>query len=456
MRNWLCAALAAAGVVAARGQDAGPPPLPAADPEIKRLIGEISAERIQRSVFVLSSFKTRHTLSDPDPSGDGIGAAAGWVRHQLEQAKAGSGGRLVVREEAFVQPPDVPRIPRPVRIANMVATLTGTNGGSARRIYVVSGHYDSRVTDPMDAQSPAPGADDDASGVAAVLELERVMSRYNFPATLIFMAVAGEEQNLNGSAHWAAEAARRGDRIEGMLNNDIIGNSRSEDGRFERDRVRLFAAGVPPGWRGTGPVGRLLGTGGENDLPARQLARAAVDCAAAYLPLLHVQLIYRADRYRRGGDQLSFLAQGYPAVRFTEPAEDYRREHQNVRVHDGVQFGDVVEAVDFAYTADVARLNAAVLASLARAPAPPANVRIDTAELANATTLRWNSGVDPAPAGYRIVWRDTTAPFWQHHRDVGAGQTQATLSVNKDDVVFGVEAFDAEGHVSYAVFPQPG
>lgn len=453
MRSSICAA--ALGLASWAGAADGPPPLPAADPDIVQMLGDISAERIQRSVFVLSSFKTRHTLSDPDPSADGIGAAAGWVRTQMQKPVADAGGRLSVTEDSFIQPAQPPGLPQEVRITNLVAKLAGARAGSARRIFVVCAHYDSRVSNPLDATSPSPGADDDASGVAAVLELERVMSKVDFPATIVFLITAGEEQGLYGSAHWARRARLAGDEIEGVLNDDIIGSSHGPNGTYEPHTVRLFVSGVPPASRWTPDDVSLIATGGQNDLPPRQLARAIVACAKVYRPAMDVRLIYRADRYLRSGDQNSFLDQGYAAVRFTEAWEDYDREHQDVRPVNGVLYGDVPDALDYVYLADVTRVNAAALGALARAPAPPRGAVIETARLENATTLRWQPNHEPDLAGYRILWRDTASPAWQHWRDLPTSSVSVTLPVDKDDVVFGLEAFDDAGHISLAVCPQP-
>jgi hypothetical protein len=429
--------------------------LPTTDPEIAQMLTEISADRIQRSVFILSSFKTRHTFSDPDPTGDGIGAAAGWIRTQMQKAAAESAGRLSVKSDAFTQAPVYPQVPQPVEITNIVGTLAGSHRGSAQRVFVVCAHYDSRVRDRLDAVSPAPGADDDASGVAAVLELERVMARHEFPATIVFVAFAGEEQGLYGSAHWAAGARQRGENIEGVLNNDMIGNTHGPNGTYLHDQVRLFAQGVPPASEWNAELAQQIATGGQNDLPPRELARAIMDCAQVYAPKMNVRLIYRADRYLREGDQMSFLKAGYPAVRFTEPREDYTHEHEDVRTENGVSYGDVPDDIDYVYVTNVARLNGAVLAELARAPAPPRAAEIEIARPENSTTLRWAPSPEAGLAGYRILWRDTTQPFWTHHADVPAGQTRVTLPVNPDDVVFGIEVFDADGHVSRAVLPQP-
>jgi hypothetical protein len=430
------------------------PPAQSPDPDIRAIVQGISSERIQRSIYVLSSFKTRHTLSDPLPSGDGIGGAASWIRAEFERVSKEAGGRLMVELDTFDQPPAPPRIPEQVQITNIVATLPGTDPDPAGRMLVVSGHYDSRATNPLDATSAAPGADDDGSGTAAVLELARVMSRYKFAATIVFLAVAGEEQGLNGSTHWAQAAKERNADIEAMLDNDIIGSSRSQGGDVDRGTVRLFAQGVPPTAKPDDAQLALLRAGGENDTPPRELARAIRDIAGEYVPSLKVRIIYRADRYLRGGDHLPFLERGYAAVRFTEPAEDYRRQHQDVREEKGVQYGDTPDHVDFAYTADVARVNAAALAVLARAPAPPAQAQIETARLENDTTLRWAPNAEADLAGYRIVWRETTSPFWEHSMDVGKDVNRVTVpGASKDNLIFGLEAFDTAGHASPAVFP---
>jgi hypothetical protein len=435
--------------------DSGPPaPSAAADPDVSAIVSAISAERIQRSIYVLTSFKTRHTLSDTLPSGDAIGGAASWIRAEFERASKESGGRLKVELDTFDQPPAPPRVPAGSQITDIVATLPGTDADSTGRTVVVSGHYDSRVTNPLDSTSAAPGADDDASGTAAVLEMAHVMSHYRFAATLVFLAVAGEEQGLYGSTHWAREARDRNANIEAMLDNDIIGNSRSEKGAIDRGTVRLFAQGVPPVAKPDDAQLALLRAGGENDTPPRELARAIRDIAAQYMPSFKVRVIYRADRYLRGGDHLPFLEEGYPAVRFTEPAEDFRRQHQDVREEKGVQYGDTPDHVDFAYTADVARVNAATLAVLARAPAPPGEVQIETARLENDTTLRWAPNPEADLAGYRVVWRETTSPFWEHSIDVGKAVNRITVpDVSKDNLIFGVEALDSAGRASPAVFP---
>jgi hypothetical protein len=268
------------------------------------------------------------------------------------------------------------------------------------------------------------------------------------------MAVAGEEQGLYGSTGFAKDARAKGLDIQGMITNDIVGNSKGADGAIDQGRVRLFAQGVPATKELPDDVLATLRTGGENDLPTRQLARAIAAAARTYVPGLRVQTIWRRDRFLRGGDHFAFLAEGFPAVRFTEPVENWNHQHQNVRVENGIQYGDLPEFVDFGYVAQVARVNAAALASLALAPAAPKGARIEALRLESDTTLSWTPSPEPDVAGYRIVWRATTAPDWEHTKDVGQA-TRATLHVSKDDFAFGVEAYDRDGHVSPAAYPLP-
>ncbi|HVU33114.1 MAG TPA: M28 family metallopeptidase [Opitutaceae bacterium] len=434
-------------------------PAPAAnrDPQIESIVRQISAANIEANIRQLVAFKTRHTLSTTSDPKFGIGAARNWIKSELDRYSRESGGRLVVTFDAFHQPP-APRVPDGVEIVNVVATLPGTQPQAKNRIYVVSGHYDSICRNFMDPTDPAPGADDDGSGTAAVMEMARVMSQYRFDATLVFMTVAGEEQGLYGSTHWAQEAKRQGLNVAGMFTNDIIGNTLHEDGTRDRSHVRLFAEGVtvPRDGQLSPDVAAQIRTGGENDFPTRQLARLIQTVGARYVPQLPVEIIYRRDRYLRGGDHSPFLDEGYPAVRFTEPYEVFSRQHQNVVFENGIHYGDTVEYVDFAYAADVARVNAAALAELALAPATPHDVALETAKLENDTSLRWSPNDEPDLAGYRIVWRDTTAPQWQHAIDVPKDRTEFTVKgVSKDNEIFGLETFDTQGHASPAVYPRP-
>jgi hypothetical protein len=421
--------------------------------DVKAMLRNISAQRIEATIRKLAGFGTRHTLSDTKSDDRGIGAARRWIKAQLDACAQQSGGRLKVELDSFIAQPNR-RIAQPTELVNVVATLPGEQAESADRIYVVSGHYDSMPSNVLDPAADAPGADDDASGSAAVIEMACQMSKLHFDATLVFMTVAGEEQGLVGSTHAADEAHKAGKKIAGMFTNDIVGNSRAEDGKVDRGRVRLFAEGVPEVKEMSEELKTLVRTGGENDTPTRELARFIKEHAERDVTGMKVDLVWRRDRYLRGGDHAPFLNAGYAAVRFTEPAENFKHQHQNVRVEDGAQYGDLPEFVDFVYVAQVARVNAAALAALALAPAAPHGVEIETVKLENDTTLHWDANPEPDLAGYRIVWRDTTAALWQNHKDVGL-VTHYTLPVSKDNVVFGVQAIDKDGNVSVASFPTP-
>ena len=347
-------------------------------------------------------------------------------------------------------------MPQPVEIVNIVATLPGNQPQAANRIYVVSGHYDSMPSDVMDPQSDAPGANDDASGVAAVMEMACAMAFQRYDATLVFMAVAGEEQGLLGSAHWAEEAKKKGLNISGMISNDIIGSPTGADGERHDGQVRLYANGLPALIREHSPLlDEIARSGGENDTPTHELGRYLKDTAERYVAGVTVRLIPRPDRFLRGSDHLSFLERGYPAVRFVEPAEDYRHQHKNVTVVNGVQEGDLPQYVDFNYVAKVARLNAAGLASLALAPSLPREVGVEVVQLENDTTLRWRANDEPDLAGYRIVWREVGAPTWQYARDVGNVTRYTLQGISKDNYIFGVVALDRDGNASPAAFPRP-
>ncbi len=423
------------------------------DPDIQAMVRDINPDRIESHINTLVGFGTRNTMSDTESPIRGIGAARRWIRDEFKRISAANGDRLVVEMDGYHQETDGKRIVKPVDILNVLATLPGSQPESRERVYVVSGHYDSICSNPSDYEHDAPGANDDASGVAAVLEMARVMSKYEFDATIVFMAVAGEEQGLMGSSYQARKSREQGDNIEGMFTNDIIGNSLSAHGKRDRDHVRVFSENVPLSETPKQAEIRKR-IGNEHDSAARQLARSIDRVCDQYVPGFDVVLINRLDRFLRGGDHKSYALAGYPGVRFTEMNENYRHQHQNVRVEDGVQYGDLPEFVDFAYTANVARVNAASLATLARAPAPPKNVRVIVAKLATDTTLRWNANTESDLAGYDILWRETTSPQWQSSKRVGR-VTECTLPLSKDNYIFGVAAIDREGHRSRAVYPLP-
>jgi hypothetical protein len=423
------------------------------NPQIERITRDIDARNIARSIRRLVSFGTRNTLSIQNDPNRGIGAARDWLFAEFSKAAEQSRGRMTVEKQSFEQP-KADRIASATTITNIVATLKGTKPESTSRTYVVSGHYDSMCGSATDATCDAPGANDDASGTAVVLEMARVMARYEFDATIVFMAVAGEEQGLYGSTYFAEQAKQKGADIEGMFTNDIVGNSLGGNGVRDTRTVRVFAEGVPS--NETPPEANIRrGVGGENDSASRQLARFIKETAERYVSSMRVMMVYRRDRYLRGGDHRPFLERGYPAVRFTETNEDYRHQHQNVRVENGIQYGDLPQFVDFAYAANVARVNAAALATLALAPARPKKVGLVTARLTNDTELTWDRNKEPDVAGYEIVWRDTTAPVWTQRRWVGNVTRYTVKGLSKDNYFFGVRAVDKDGNRSPVSFPTP-
>ena len=426
---------------------------PRPNPEVEKILGEISAANIEALMRKLVSFGTRHTLSSQDDPARGVGAAWRWIKTEMERYSRESGGRLIVTEDAFVQPP-ANRVPSEAKLVNIVATLPGSQAESKDRIYVVSGHYDSICSPGSDTNCDAPGASDDASGTATVMEMARVMSKYQFDATLVFMAVAGEEQGLLGAAHWAEEAKKKNLNIAAMFINDIVGNTVGGNGVRDNASVRVFSEGVPSTETEAEARIRQL-NGGENDGPSRQLARYIKEAAEAYLNNFKVTLVFRRDRYGRGGDHNAFLQRGYPAVRFTEPNEDFTRQHQRIREEGGIKYGDVIEMVDFPYIAQVARVNAAAMASMALAPASPSGASFKSSRQEYNTVLAWKPNAEPDVAGYRIVWRETYQPFWQRSVDVGAVNEYVMKGLSKDDYFFAVQAVDKDGVASVPSFPKP-
>ncbi|HUY82242.1 MAG TPA: M28 family metallopeptidase [Acidobacteriaceae bacterium] len=442
-----------------------------ADPQIAHVLGQISAARIRHTITKLVSFYTRSTHSSMAtdlPKGEGVTAAAAWIESQFKAYSSACGGCLEVKTDTFVQPVEsgpYSRIKIPTKITNVYAVLKGTDPAQAKRVLLVTGHYDSRDSSDADYTKAAPGANDDASGVAVSLESARVLSKLKFPATLVFVAVAGEEQGLYGSAHLAKLAKSEGWQIEGVLNNDIVGGNTTPGDRLQDKRVvRVFSEGVPATATPM-EIKRLLMLGYDSDSPSRELARAVTEVAQTYdagprATALEPVMEFRLDRFLRGGDHYSFNRQGFSAVRFTEWREDFHHQHQDVRVENGVQYGDLLKYVDFHYVARVARLNAATLATLGMAPPAPEKVEVVVSELDNNSTLRWMPG-EGAPAGtrYQVVWRATAAPNWERYTASGihkdGPQYTVTVPVSKDNVIFGVRAVDALGQASVAVVPMP-
>ena len=440
----LTSALAALLITAgARAADA--PPAPVDQPLLHELAGQVRPDQLHVTIATLVGFGTRHTLSDTASPTRGIGAAERWAKGRFEAMGRDCGGCLEVvsPSETFTGK----RIPAPASIGAVAAIQRGTSDPD--RVVVITGHIDSRVTDVMNATSDAPGANDDGSGVAAVMEAARLLSRHRFAATLVYAVVAGEEQGLYGSKALVDYAKAHGWRIEADLNNDIVGNTHGQDGRTVSDVVRVFSEGTKD-LETPAQAATRERTGGELDTPSRNLSRYIADLAPRYLDGFRAQMIYRADRFGRGGDQASFLEAGYPAVRFTEADENYTRQHQDLRTEGGVRYGDVIEGVDFAYLAQVTRLNIGTRASLASAPAPPPTVKVEGA-VSPDTTLSW--APSPGAAGYRVWWRDSTSPRWEHARDAGAATSLALKGVNIDDFGFGVSAISADGFESPVEFP---
>ncbi len=422
---------------------------PARDGRLYAVIDSVSAQHIEHTVRTLVGFHTRSTLSDTLSDTRGIGAARRWIRSQFDSISAACGGCLDVFYLKKLE--QGPRIPRPTWVVDVVAVLRGQT--APNRYVVITGHYDSRATNVLDSTSAAPGADDDASGVAAVLESARVLSKHRFAASIAFGATAGEEQGLYGGQILAAEAKSRGWDIEADLNNDIIGNIHGIDHQANNTVVRVFSES-PAATTTLAELRRMRVFGGEVDSPSRQIARYVHTIAEDYFPRFHAMMIYRLDRFGRGGDQAAFNAQGFPAVRFTEPNENYTRQHQDVRMQDGIQYGDLPDSVDYDYVARTTALNAATLAALAWAPAPP-----DSATVAGAvqpsTTLRWGTGDDAGLAGYKVYWRSTTSPTWDHWRWVGRTTHWVLKDMVVDNYLFGVAAVGTDGDESPVVFPGP-
>jgi hypothetical protein len=412
---------------------------------LHELAAQVSPDREHATDAKLVGFGTRHTLSDTTSATRGIGAARRWVASEFAAISKDCGGCLTVEtpSERFTGE----RAPKGVEVMDVLAIQRGTTDPD--RVIVISGHIDSRVTDPLNATSDAPGANDDGSGTTAVIEAARVLSKHRFPATLVFAVLSGEEQGLYGGHVLADYASALNWKVEADLNNDIIGNTEGLAGVKDNTHVRIFSEGTRT-TETAKEADRRRYNGGEVDSPSRNLARFMDRLAGQYLTSLDVTMVYRTDRWGRGGDQVEMLKAGYPAVRVTEATENYNRQHQDVRVENGIRYGDVLDGVDFAYLAQVTRLNVVTMAALAMAPAPPTGVDIKGAVTAD-TTLKWTPA--PGAAAYRLWWRGTTDPQWRFSRMAAAPDQTTLAAVNIDDFFFGVSAISAEGWESPVVFP---
>jgi hypothetical protein len=450
------------------------------DKQIDAALKAVSPETIRANIEKLVSFNNRSTISSVEtdlPPGTGVIAASEWIEAQFKAYSAACGGCLEVKVDDFVEQPPTgaaaarSRIVKPTRLRNVYAILRGTDPVAAKRMYLVTGHYDTRETNIMETHSFAPGANDDSSGTAVSMEAARVLSGHRFPATLVFVCVAGEEQGLNGSRHLAKLAKQEGWQLEGVLNNDIVGGDTTPGETLQsKTRVRVFSQGILP----TTPaaeIAQLLSLGLDNDSASRELAREVLDVDRTYFtkavpkpgqmkPLTAVMEL-RLDRYLRGGDHSSFSNEGFAAVRFTEWRENFNHQHQHVRTENGIEYGDLLKFDDFNYIAQVARLNMATLATLADAPGIPQNVHIVTTNLDNNSTLKWEPPTAASgPVHYEIVWRETAATDWQYSADAAkygytATSGAATLPVSKDNVFFGVRTCNGAGQCSQAVVPGP-
>jgi len=420
-------------------------PAPREQAALHALATTPSEAELRATIEKLVGFGTRHTMSDTTSDTRGIGAARRWVKTRFEAISRECGGciEVVTPSQSF----SGKRVPQPTEVMDVVAIKRGK--GDPKRVIVMSGHLDSRVTDVMNATSDAPGANDDASGVAALIEAARLLSKGDNQATLVFAALSGEEQGLYGGKVLADYATAQGWQVEADLNDDIVGNSRGQNGVTDNTTVRVFSEGTKSNETDKQANFRRY-HGGEVDSPSRNIARYMERLANDYMPDLRVMMVYRTDRFGRGGDQVPFLEAGYPAVRVTEAHEDYTRQHQDLRTENGVHYGDTIDGVDFRYLARVTALNTIAMASLSRAPAPPTGVAIDGA-VSSDTTVQWKK--QPDAAGYIVHWRDTTAPQWQHSRQVGATDKAVLKDVVIDDWFFGVSAVSADGYQSPVVFP---
>jgi Zn-dependent M28 family amino/carboxypeptidase len=424
-----------------------PPAAQVLQPELTAIARSVSEAGLKASLTKLVGFGTRHTLSDTTSETRGIGAARRWARQSFETLSQSCGGCLEIAtpEETMTSA----RVPNPTVIQDVLAIQRGT--ADPDRVIIIAGHIDSRVSDPMNATSDAPGANDDGSGTVAVLEAARVLSQHKFKATIVYAVLSGEEQGLLGGKVLANFAHARGWRVEADLNNDIIGNSHGQGGETQTGYVRVFSEGTKA-VETASEANKRRYNGGEVDSPSRNIDRYMAGLAEQYLNPFHVRMIYRTDRFSRGGDQTPMLEAGFPAVRITEAAENYDRQHQDLRTERGVAYGDVLSGVDFAYLANVTRLNVISLASMANAPAPPEGAEIKGAVSAD-TTVSWKAseGADH----YVVWWRDTTEPRWSHARNAGATTSLKLDRVVIDDWFFGVQAVSKDGYASPVVFPGP-
>lgn len=420
------------------------------DPEIEQMVKEVSADSLQSYINALVSFGTRNSLSTQTDSKKGIGGARNWVLNKFNQFAKNSEGRLTAIIDTTTIPADGRRVDKPVLLGNVMATLKGTDPND-KRIFIISGHLDSRRFDVMDRTGDAPGANDDGSGTAAVIESARIMSKHSFPATIIFVAVSGEEQGLLGSTFMANKAKEENWDVEAVFNNDIIGsNNSNETNIINNTKVRVFSEGIPANATEK-DIARIRALGLENDSQSRELARYVKEIGERYVDHLDVVMVYRTDRFLRGGDHLPYLKNGFTAVRITEMNENFHHQHQDVRKEKGVQYGDLPGFVDFEYLRKNTALNLANLANLAKAPSVPEEVKVEVRNLSNSTTLSWQQPKAGKVKGYYILMRETTSPVWQ--KKIFTTENEVTLPYSKDNYFFAVQSVNESGNESLPVIP---
>lgn len=424
------------------------------DPQIEKMVKEVNADSLKTYIAKMVSYGTRNTLSTQTDPNRGIGAARNWVLQKFNEFAKKSNGRLTAFiDTTTLQPVAGSRVERPIVLGNTVAILKGTDTAD-KRIFVISGHLDNMRTNVRDSTGDAPGANDDASGCAAVIECARIMSQTNFPATIIFVTVSGEEQGLLGAKFMATKAKKEGWNIEAVLNNDIMGsNNTSETNIIDNTRIRVFSEGLPA-YETEKAARNIRQLGLENDGKARQLARYVKEIGERYVDNLEVVMIYRNDRFLRGGDHTSFVEQGYAAVRFTEMNENYYHQHQNVRLENGIQYGDLPEFMDYEYLRKNTAMNLSNLANLSKAPAMPEEVKIETRRLTNYSLLSWSAPKSGKVKGYYILMRETTSAVWQ--KKIFTTDTSYQLPYSKDNYFFAVQSVNESGNESLPVVPVPG
>jgi hypothetical protein len=420
------------------------------DPEIAQMVSEVSADSLQSYINTLVAFGTRNTLSTQTDLKTGIGAARNWVLKKFNEFAQNSNGRLSATIDTTTIPANGKRVNKPVHLGNVMATLKGTDPND-NRIFIISGHLDTRRSDVMDRTGDAPGADDDGSGTSAVIECARVMSKHSFPATIIFVVVSGEEQGLLGSTFMANKAKKENWNIEAVFNNDIIGSNNSNETHIiNNTKVRVFSEGIPM-YETEKNIKRIMALGLENDSKSRELARYVKETGERYVDNLEVQLVYRTDRFLRGGDHLPYLQNGFTAVRITEMNENFTRQHQDVRKENGIEYGDLPQWIDYEYLRKNTALNLSNLANLAKAPSVPEEVKIEVKDLSNTTSLSWQKPKTGKVNGYYILIRETVSPVWQ--KKIFTIENKMTLPYSKDNYFFAVQSVNEPGNESLPVVP---